>query len=190
MADRSMSATMLSRIADDLVYPVYLVELAFDSGSMFLADYHRDLTWSGDTYLRTNGLLSFDGLRETGELLINEITIALSGVDTTAAMAKILTDDFLDRSIAIRLAIVDGPGETIVADPLLIFSGRMDSPTITEDPDSGGSTVTVRGTPAWSDFGRKPGRHTNNGEQQFFFTGDLGFEYVSELPKLITWGRN
>lgn len=188
MADRGMSASMIAELSKDLVSPAYLVRLGFDSGDLRMTDAARDITWSGNTYLRTNGLLSFQGLAETGELLVNTITVTLSGVDTSAAMAKVLTDDFLDRPLEIWIAFLTTAGAVIV-DPLKIFSGRMDGPVIAEDPDEGSCTVAVKGTPAWADFGRRPGRHTNNAEQQFYYAGDLGFEYVSQLPKLIKWGR-
>jgi hypothetical protein len=77
----------------------------------------------------------------------------------------------------------------VVVDPILIFEGRMDSPVIDENPDNGSCIVSVSATNAWVDFERKSGRHTNHEEQQIFFPGDRGFEFVSELTKEITWGR-
>ncbi|MCB0247964.1 MAG: DUF2163 domain-containing protein [Anaerolineae bacterium] len=189
MADRGFSASMLTEIAKSVVSWAYLVECEFDSGSLFLTDAARDITWNGDTYERTNGLLGFAGLQETGALLVNQVTLSLSGVDTTIALAKVLADDFLDRPVRIYACALDSAG-AVIADPEKIFEGRMDQPTVLEDPDGGTCTVTVRGTPAWADFGRKPGRHTNDEEQQFYFSGDLGFEFVTEIPKNIVWGRN
>lgn len=189
MSDRSLSAAMLAEIQKSTVAWCYLVEAEFDSGSLFLTDYAADITWSGDTYERTAGFLSFSGLQETGELLVNQITVSLSGVDTTIAIAKVLQNDFLDRPLRIYCAALDADGQ-VIADPEKIFEGRMDQPVIAEDPDSGTSTVSVRGTPAWADFGRRPGRHTNSEEQEFYFSGDLGFEFVSQIPKNLVWGRN
>jgi hypothetical protein len=77
----------------------------------------------------------------------------------------------------------------IVADPILIFEGRMDSPVIDENPDDGSCTVTVSASNAWVDFERLSGRHTNHEEQQIFFPGDKGFEFVSAVTSEITWGR-
>jgi len=189
MSDRDFTSAMLTELAEPVLLPAYLCELAFDSGTLYMTDADQDIAWNSNTYLRTGGLLSFSGLQETGELLINQITASLSGVDTSAAMAKVLADDFLDRDMIIRLALRDSNFD-VIADPIIIFQGRMDGPSIAEDPDSGTSTVTVRGTPAFADFGRKPGRHTNYEEQQFYFPSDEGMEFVSEIPKVISWGRN
>ena len=188
MADRGMSAAMIAALAARVVSPAYLAAFEFDAGALRMTDAASDIVFSGNTYLATAGALAFSGLSETGELLVNQISVQLSGVETSAAMDKVLNDDFLDRPLSIWLALIDTAG-AVVASPLLIFKGRMDAPRIEEDPDGGSSTVSVRGTPAWVDFGRRPGRHTNDEEQQFYFAGDLGFEFVSQVPKQIQWGR-
>lgn len=188
MADRGMSGAMIAEVAKAEVRPCYLLELAFDSGSMFLTDAAIDITYLGNVYERTAGLLSFSGLSETGDLLVNQITMELAAADTSLAMAKILTDDFLDRPCRIFLALLNASAG-VISSPVKIFEGRMDAPSIVEDPESGSSVVSVRGTPAWVDFGRRPGRHTNDEEQQFYFPGDKGFEFVSQIPKQIKWGR-
>lgn len=188
MADRGMSAAMIAEVSAGLVHVAYLVEAEPDSGALRYTDYMRPLVYSGDTYTAAGGLLSFAGLQETGELLVNQISVTLSGVDTSEAMARFLVDDFLDRPLRIYVAFIDDDG-TIIASPVKIFEGRMDAPTIQEDPDTGSSTVQVAGTPQWVNFGRKPGRHTNDEEQQFYFSGDKFFEFVSALPKSIKWGR-
>lgn len=188
MADRGYSAAMLTELAKEGVRPAYLVQFQFDAATLFLTDAAQNITWGGNTYERTNGLLSFSGLRETGEPLVNTVTAVLSGVDTSIAMAKVLNDDFLDRPMLIYQAFRDS-SHAVIASPELVFDGKMDGPTISEDPDAGTCTVSVKASGRWADFGRKPGRHTNNEEQQFYFSGDLGFDQVSEIPKVIVWGR-
>ena len=217
MSDRDLNSDMIAELAEPKKFPVYLLELGFDSGTLYMTDADQDIEYpspwmrhqdgsimkmqsgefmrdqssvgSGNVYLRTGGFLTFQGLQETGELLVNQVTATLSGVDTAAAMQKVLNDDFLDRPMTIRFGLRNSFFQ-LIDDPIIIFQGRMDGPTINEDPDSGSSTVSVRGTPAFADFGRKPGRHTNHEEQTFYFPGDKGLEFVSEIPKVISWGRN
>ena len=78
--------------------------------------------------------------------------------------------------------------DSLIANPLLIFDGRMDAPIISEDPNSGTCTVAVNATNAWVDFERKPGRKTSHAEQQLAFSGDLGMEFASEVVKELLWG--
>lgn len=187
MSGRSMSTALKAALEAGSVEMCYLLRADFDSGTLRLTDYHRDLSWDSGTWTAAGSLLGFDGLAETGELLVNRITVSLSGVDTSAAMAAVLADDFLDRRLRIWIAAMSAAA--IIADPVLIFDGRMDEPVIGEDPDAGTSVVTITGTAVWGDFGRRPGRHTSDAEQQFHFSGDKGFEFVSELPREIKWGR-
>lgn len=189
MPDRGFSAAMLTQLSAESVKICYLVAMEFDSGDIFLTDYHRDITYSGDIYLATYGLLGFDGLEETSDLLINEVTVSLSGVDTTKALTKVLGNDYIDRAMRIYLAFIDANGD-LVLDPEKLFEGTMDAPTIDENLDAGTCTVTMQGVPIWADRGRRPGRHTNDAEQKFFFPGDDGFEFVTEMPKKIRWGRS
>jgi hypothetical protein len=87
----------------------------------------------------------------------------------------------------IRTAMLNA-GLQVIADPVLIFDGRMDRPSISVDPDSGTTVCTIDGVSHWTDFERRPGRHSNNNEQQKHFPGDLGFDQVASLPDDIFWG--
>jgi hypothetical protein len=75
-----------------------------------------------------------------------------------------------------------------VIDPIAIFDGRGDQPSISENPDDGKCTVTIDFASHWVDFERRPGRHTNHEEQQIHFSGDMFFEFVSGLDRQINWG--
>ena len=90
-------------------------------------------------------------------------------------------------TVGISLQVkIDGAG--VVIDPIAIFDGRADSPMIEEDPDSGKCVVVLAAAQHWVDFERRPGRHTNHEEQQIWFPGDKGFEFVSGLNREIKWG--
>lgn len=190
MSDRSMSAAMLSAIANDQQIVVHLLELHFDSGVDYSTDAPFDVSWGGNTYSGIGQLLQFSSVQETTDLLINRVNVTLSGIDTTAGLAAFQAEDYLDRELKIYIAELDADHAAIV-DPLLIHHGRMDAPTYTENPDNGTATVGVVSVPVWAETGREPGRHTNHEEQTFFFpaTTDLGFEFVSEVPKTLLWGR-
>lgn len=77
----------------------------------------------------------------------------------------------------------------VVVDPIAIFDGRCDQPSITEDPESGKCVVTIDAASHWVDFERIPGRHTNDSEQQLWFPGDRFFEHVHAQAREVIWGR-
>lgn len=188
MVDRSMTAAMLTELGATQNTPVHLLDLDFDTGTEYCTDAAVPIVFGGNTYTALGHLLSFSDVSETGELLINRITVAMSGVDKDR-IVDFQTKEYLDREMKIHLAMLDADLQ-LINDPLLIFHGRMDSPKINEDPDNGSCVASVDGVPIWSESGRTPGRHTNHEEQTFFFTTtDNGFEFVSEIPKTLLWGR-
>jgi len=183
--DRDLSASLITEVAADHNRPIHLFEGEFDAGPLRLTDAGFDVDYAGDTYVSSQ-LLGHTAIQETRSLLINRVTITASGVDQTI-IAILLADDFLNRPARIYKGFLN-PTNTII-DVSLVVEGRMDAPKIVTDPETGTCVVSIDIAPQYSDFGRNPGRHTNTADQQIFFAGDLGFDFVTEIPKKIFWGR-
>lgn len=188
MSDRGMTPATIAALSNNTLQPIHLVRLDFDSGTVYITDAYRDIVWDGNTYQALGDLLTFEGVTETSELLINTVRARFSGVDPARMMRRIQNDDFLDRPARIWLAFLDDAND-LIADPVLKFSGRMDAPRIAENAADGTAVVEVQGVSDLADYGRRPGRHGNDSEQNFYYPGDRAFEYVSQIPKTITWGR-
>lgn len=186
MSDRDLTAGVITEVQKANVRAVHLYKGEFDAGDLLVTDAGHDVDYSGDTYVASS-LISHSGAPETKNILVNRTTVSLSGVDQTI-IAIMLADDFLYRPATIYLAFLNS-AHVVIADPVVLITGLMDAPKIAHDPDSGTSTVTVDIVPRWADFGRRPGRHTNDAEQKLFFPGDKGFEFVTEIPRKIYWGR-
>lgn len=187
MSGRGFSAAALAQINAAQNAPFHLFEAYFDSGTAYATDAARPVVWGGHTYLADGQLLAYDGVQETADLQVTEAHVQLSGVDQTW-VALVLAENYIDRRLVIYKAFLDPATDALIVDPGAIFDGRMDAPTIEEDPASGKCTVSLTATSHWTDFERRPGRHTNLAEQQTFFPADTGFRYVSEQTKQITWG--
>lgn len=184
--DRGASAGVIAEYAKDANQPVHLFELYLDGATTYATDAYRSIDWNGNTYPALGHFLEYSGIEEAGDLTITQASVQLSGVDQTL-IAAILAYEYIDRRLVIRKGFLDG-SEAVLIDPLPIFDGRVDSPAIEEDPTDGRCIVTISASSHWIDFERTPGRHTNHEEQQIWFPGDLGFEYVSQLNRQITWG--
>jgi len=187
MADRGATAAVIAELAKSKNQPFHLVEVGFDLTPIYITDAWRNIVWNGQTYTALGHFLGFSDIEETSELQVANLTAQLSGVDQSVISA-VLTENYIDRPLKIYKGLLD-ENMAVIADPILIFEGRMDSPVIEENPDDGSCTVAVTATNAWVDFERLSGRHTNHEEQQLFFPGDMGFEFSSEVTKEITWGR-
>jgi len=189
MSGRGMSAAMLAEIKKQSVNCCYLVKAEPDHADYTFTDYGRSITWGGDDYVRTFGLLGFTEIIENSQLTVESCTVNLMGVDKNEALAAILVDDFLNRPCSIWLAFLD-TSDAVIADPLLLIKGFMDSPSYSEDPESGTAAIGLSVTNNFRDLDRARGRHTNDKEQQFIFSGDVFCQFNSEIPKLIDWGRS
>jgi len=187
MADRGATAAVITELGKSKNQPFHLVDVLFDSSPLYLTDAWTNIIWNGKTYTALGHFLGFSDIEETSELQVASLTAQLSGVDQSV-ISDVLAENYIDRPLLIHKGFLDD-NMAVIADPILIFEGRMDSPIIEENPDDGTCTVAVTATNAWVDFERKSGRHTNHEEQQIFFPGDMGFEFASEIVKDITWGR-
>lgn len=187
MSGRGASAAVLAEMAAARCKPVHLVEIHFDDETIFLTDAYRPISWSGNNYLSLGHYMGADEIEETAELQISSMRARLSNIDRTM-VADFLTKDYIDRPLLAYEAFLDND-EAVVSEPFLVFSGRMDEPALEEDPDSGKSVMSVTATNHWTDFSRKPGRHTCHEEQQIHYPGDKGFEFSSQVVEEIYWGR-
>lgn len=169
--------------------PVHLVSIHLDSETLYMNDSYKTITYDGNDYLGVGHFLGFSDIEEASEVIVSKMTLALSGIDGTM-ISMIMNNNYINRVVKVWTAFLDAENNhTLVINPVLIFEGQMDSPTISEDPDGGKSTVAVSVTNAWVDFDRKTGRHANNEEQQILFPGDRGFEFAALNISNLVWGQ-
>lgn len=186
MSDRNATAAVIAEIGKSKNQPFHLFDIVFDTTPIYITDAYTTIIWGGKTYTALGHLLGFSDIEESSELQVSSLTAQLSGVDQSLISA-VLSEYYIDRPLRIYKGFFD-VNMAVIAEPVLIFEGRMDSPVIEENPDDGTCKVAITASSAWVDFERMSGRHTNHEEQQIFFPGDLGFQYSSEVVKDITWG--
>jgi hypothetical protein len=185
--DRGSSSAFQNEVVKGQNRPVHLVEVYFDDDTVRMTDAYKTITYNSNDYLGVGHFMGFSDIKESSQVVVSSVTLSLGGVDQ-AWVSRVLNKAYIDRTVKIYTAFL-GDAQDLVSDPVLIFEGCMDKPTINEDPKSGKSSVSVSATNSWVDFNRKTGRHTNHEEQQVHFPGDMGFEYASEIVKEIPWGR-
>lgn len=190
MTSRGFAVAALAQVNAAANEPAHLYEIYLDAGTVYATDSYRSIPFNNGTGLHTYAadgqMLDFQGVRETSDLQISSVTVLLSGVDQTW-LSNVLTHNYLNRRLVIYEFFLTDAG-ALVVDPLIIFDGNMDSPTIDEDPDSGTCTVSLSAASVESDIFRLPGRHTNDAEQQIYYSGDTGFRWMANSNKQITWG--
>ena len=186
--DRGSSSAFQAEVVKGQNRPIHLVEVYFDDETVYMTDAYKDITYNSNTYVAVGHFMGFSDIEESAEVIVSSVTLSLGGVDQVW-VSRVLNKAYIDRTVKVYTAFLND-AQALVVDPVLIFEGRMDTPTIQEDPDSGKSSVSVSATNAWVDFSRTTGRHTNHEEQQIHFAGDKGFEFASEIVKDIQWGKS
>ena len=189
MANRGSTSAFQTEIVKSQNQPIHLVQIHFDSptGTQYLTDSFIPITYDSNTYSPLGYFLSFSDIEETSQLVVNSLTLSLSGVDQVY-INHVLSERFVDRKVVIYKGFLSTSDDSLIADPVLIFQGNMNTPSIHEAEDQGMCTVSISVANQFVDFEKTTGRYTNQASQQSVYPGDLGFNYASEIIKDIVWG--
>lgn len=184
--DRGSTPAFQNEIVKSQSTPIHLVSVHFDEEIIYMNDSYKTIFFDAQEYKGVGHFIGFSDIEETAEVIVSSMTLSLSGIDKIW-IANVLARAYINRKVKVFRAFLDNDTHALVADPVLIFEGSMDSPTISENPDQGESIVAVKVTNAWADFERKTGRHANNEQQQSIFPGDKGFEFASQNISDLVW---
>ena len=183
---RSLESAMQSAVVADLVRPIVLVQCAFDSGALNLWTGIGNLTVGGVTYVGAGSLLSVGEMKESSDLAANGITITLEGV-TSPLITKARDENYQGRQLQVLLGATDA-SNGVIADPVIIFSGFMDTMTINETGETASIAVTVENR--LIEFEKTRVRRYTAEDQKIDFPDDRGLEFVAELAEReIMWGN-
>jgi hypothetical protein len=181
---RSLTTAVKNQLASDKLNPIILIYLNINGGQRF-TDHYKDITYDSNTYSSSSLFLGLSEISESSEVAVDNITIAFSGADQ-AIISLILNNPYMEKEAEIYRGFLDS-SQALIADPFLLFKGRIESFNIDEDINS--SQLVMNIASHWSDFERIQGRKTNTNSQQLYFAGDLGFEYASQTTQDIKWGK-
>ena len=152
--------------------PVHLVSVHLDAYTLYMNNSYKTIEYDGNEYLALGGLMGFSDIEESAELIVSSMTLSLSGI-SQEYLSMVLNENYINREVRVYTGFLGVNSQNLLASPILIFDGRMDTPTINENPDDGTSIISITVTNAWVDFNRMTGRHANNEEQQLLYPGDF-----------------
>lgn len=162
-----------------------LVELDFADGVVRLCNAGYTFTWNGNEWLGIGTLGSIEAISEGLALQMYGCALTLSGVPPEM-VSEALSQNYQGRSATIWLAPLT-TDYAFIADPVIVFKGRMDTMDIEM-----GTTATISLTveSRLVDWERPRVRRFNDQDQQSEYPGDRGFRYVDQmLSKDLPWGR-
>ena len=187
---RTLTSGMTAVTTADVVRPAYFVRMVFDSGEspnvLNIWNGIGDLAYGGNTYTGTGDLLSISQITETSDISATGINVSLTGVKTSfIAIAK--DHEYQGRPLTVSLGAFDASGD-LIADPVIVFSGFMDTMTISES--GANSTISIAVENKLIAFERTKVRRYTAEDQKIDHPTDKGFEFVTAIvQKEIIWGR-
>jgi hypothetical protein len=165
--------------------PVLLVALDLASGPVRFSTADRTLSFAGEDYLAVGDLGRIAPFGEPTDLSVEGVAIELSGIPSTyidIAMAE----NVQGRRARLWLGLLDD-GYALIADPVLIFRGRMDTIDIRLGESA---TVVATVENRMADWDRPRVRRYTHADQIARFPADKGLEFVSQTAEReILWGR-
>jgi len=183
---RTLSTAMQAVATAELVRPIYLVDLEFASGSIYLWSGLGDLSFNSNTYIGVGDLLTIGAVQESTELTATGAQITLGGIkQSLLTLAR--DEPYQGRPLTIRLGAFDENGD-LIASPVILFSGFMDVMTINDSGET--STITVSAENKLIVFQKTAVRRYTAEDQKIEHPTDKGFEFVAKIQeKEIVWGR-
>lgn len=169
------------------VIKLALVYMDFASGDLFVNSSSDAVTWDGDNYLGLGALGSISAIEENGEQKTSGMQFGLSGVPT-AYISTALTEHYQGRPVKMWEAFLD-TSYALIDDPVLVFSGLMDTMDIKISDNF--ADITVNAESRLSRWESASNLRFNNATQQKRFSGDLGLEFAeSTAGKELVWPKS
>lgn len=180
---RNLTTAALNAVQAEVVDRTTAIALEFASGTVRMCGAPWSIFIDGDEFLGVGQLGSISTIEESAELQSYGLTIGLSGIPRDS-VALALTQEYQGLPGTVWEVPLTAGGAA-VADPIVIFRGRMDQLSI----DLGETAmVTVKLQNRLTDWERPRVRRYTTEDQQRLHPGDRGFEFVSAtVEREIVW---
>ncbi len=181
---RSLTAAVITEITSQSVIPILLVKMEFDSADLNVWTGLGNLFFSGDTYLGVGDIGGISPIEESADLRANGVNLSLSGIPS-ALISTALSEPFQDRPATIWFGLFNS-SQSLIADPIQIFKGRMDTMEIQESGEN--SLINLGIENELVHLERPNERRYTPRDQQLLFPNDKGFQFTSVIQdKKIIW---
>ena len=182
---RALTTAAQTAVAADVVRPVTLVKMEFDSGTVRYSGADRAITYDSESYTGIGNFAGFSVVEEGVDLQTYSVTISIAGVPT-ALLSIALDENYQNRFVTLFQGFLND-SYALIADPVEIFKGRVNTMNIEAGETA---TITLSVESRLVDWERPRIRRYNNADQQVAFSGDKGFEFVPQMvEKELIWGR-
>jgi hypothetical protein len=178
---RSIPAGLLTALTQASIQPYFAVEMLFDTAPVRFWSGIGNRTIDGTTYLGAGSLMRISDLEEVGDLSAKSATVTFSGIPPEL-VSLALVEPYQRRVCRILL------GEVSASAAIEMFSGKMNTMTIEDAPDSATIQLTIESRLV--ELGRSKPRRYNHESHIARYPGDNFFSFVADLQdRQVPWGR-
>lgn len=180
---RNLHADVLTALNGGHLKWITLVDIVFDTVSLYLCNRLTSITYNANTYSGFGTIGTIGNISENINLDPEKCSITISGIDQTT-LGTLVNNDHLGRSIIIRYALLDD-NNAIIGEPIVHFDGKMNELELTYGETS---SVDIEAADQLADWDRiYPGRLTDE-DQQILYPGDRSLSWLPRLAKKeIIW---
>lgn len=191
---RSMGTAMFAAIGAKFLCPILLVDLTLNNDTVHVWSGVGTFNWNGNAYLGVGDLGRISVPEEGVEVQAGGATLELSGVNR-ADVNDALSDLELGAPGTIWLGVVNRDTLQLVDQPVVLFAGIVDAPSVNpgaeqgSDGEPGRAVITVPLESRLATLGAGQQRKYGRADQAIDYPDDSGFDYVSLLNYLaLRWG--
>ena len=180
---RSLTAAVQAAATAENVRRTLAVQMDFASGMVRMTGAPFDIVISGNTFLGVGQLGSISAAEEGAELQAYRMSVTLSAIPRDMVSIA-LNQNYQKRAATVWEVLLDA-NNAVIADPIVIFRGRMDQMEIVLGQTA---TVTVTMENRLADWERPRISRFSAEDQETKYPGDLGLRYAAAMEnKEIVW---
>ena len=189
MGNRTIAAATLAELDNDSARPIAFVEIQLDGGT---ERFHTDvgiIAWGGNNWHGAGAMSYFEEITETDDLQPDPVRIGLNGFDSDITN-MIDNEDLYRRPVLIYVGALND-SLALVADPSLIYSGRIQDSEMTMGAE-GGDSVLLTLESELVDFDRPRNVRYTESQLQSEYSTDTGLQYLDQTvdSKTVWRGNN
>lgn len=182
---RDLTPDVSAAVQDGYVPALMMVELDFPSGVLRANTSCVTFDWDGHVWYGLGQLGSIDPVPEFSDLQMTGVSLSLTGIPSDM-VSRVMGEHYQGRSCKLWFAPLDSDYR-VLADPVLVFSGRMDTPDIQLGETA---SISLTAESRLTDWERPRIRRYTNEDQLAEYPGDRGLEFVAQMvEKTLVWGR-
>lgn len=184
---RSLTTDVSNAVTSQRLRGTWALDLVLDSETLRMWGGIGTTTIGGNSYLGVGNLGGISAIEESTDMKATGMRFTLAGVNSS--LISIAIGEHYQGRTARAYAVFFDESWVPLADAVLLFAGRIDTMQITDS----GQTCVIEGTAESRAIALdRPSevRYYTDQDQQRYFSGDLGLEYVAALVNAeIFWGK-